>query len=117
MLAIGAATWVITAQQDITPGPDGPGSPPRGGQDGRRPAPPVFRALDTNRDGVIDADEIANAPAALKTLLKSGSSTLSVEDLVGPLSRRGHGPGEPGSPGGPDRPHGPGPGVPPPENQ
>ncbi len=138
MLALGASTWVIIAQQDNGPGPAGPGGnggpPPgrQGGPDGRRPLPPVFLALDANHDGVIDATEIANAPAALKTLLKDGATTLTVEDLLGPPPRRmggpggfggpggrgpgGRGPGGPGG-GGPGGPGGPAGGGPPPDGQ
>lgn len=123
MLALGASTWVILAQQqDGGPGPGGQGGPPpgrQGGPGGRRPPPPVFRALDTNHDGVIDANEIANAPAALKTLLKDGSTTLTMEDLLGPPPpRRMGGPGGPGGgPGGPGGRGPGGPGGPPPDDQ
>ncbi len=109
------------------PGPDGgqgqngmpPGPPPdamngtngmAGHPMGRgmRRMPPVFAALDTNHDGVIDANEIANAPAALKTLDKNGTGQLTIEELMGPRPRRmGMGPGGPGGPG-PDGGQGPG---------
>lgn len=59
------------------PGGDGPPPPPP-------PLPPVIRALDTNQDGIIEADEIENAPQSLSTLLKSGSTSLSIPDLLGP---------------------------------
>jgi hypothetical protein len=96
-------------------GPDGgpPGPPPdgtngvagrRGPGRGMRRMPPIFAALDTNHDGVIDADEIANASAALKTLDKDGTGQLTVMELLGPPPGRGMGPG-PGSEGG----QGPGP--------
>ena len=116
MLALGASTWVIIAQQDNGPGPGaqgGNGAPPpgrQGGPPGRRPLPPVFAALDANHDGVIDANEIANAPAALKTLLKPGATSLTPEDLLGPPMRMG-GPGGRGGFGGPRGPGG-GPGGP-----
>ena len=45
------------------------------------PPMPLFDALDTNHDGTISADEIANASAALKGLLKNGSDHLTREDL------------------------------------
>lgn len=56
---------------------------------------PLFDALDTNHDGVISAEEIANATASLKTLLKNGSDHLTREDL-----RPAGGPPPP-APGGP----------------
>ena len=86
-------------------GPPPPPPPPPDGEDGsntiRRPPPPrppsdpVVNALDANKDGVIDATEIANAPAALKTLDKSGDGQLTKDELV------------------PDRPDGQGAGGPP----
>ena len=76
MLALGASTWVAVAQ-------------PFGGPGARGAQSPIFLALDTNHDGVIDANEIANAPAALRTLLKDGSTNLTAEDLFGPPQRMG----------------------------
>jgi hypothetical protein len=58
--------------------PDGPGGP------GQRPIPPLVAALDTNHDGVIDADEIANAPAALRKLDKNGDGKLTMDELRPP---------------------------------
>ena len=40
-------------------------------------------ALDANHDGVIDANEIANAPAALKTLDKNGDGKLTPDEFMG----------------------------------
>ncbi len=106
---------------------NGPGGP--GGRHGRPPLPPVIRALDTNHDGIIEADEIANAAQSLKTLEKSGSNELTIPDLLGPRPPRpprwngggqGQGPqssgtqaGDSGPPDGPPPPppddNGPGP--------
>ncbi|HXT12286.1 MAG TPA: EF-hand domain-containing protein [Candidatus Angelobacter sp.] len=65
-------------------------------QDGRpwghRPPPsPLMHALDANHDGVIDADEIANASAALKTLDKNGDGKLTQDELRPPRPPRGEG--------------------------
>jgi hypothetical protein len=79
-------------------GQGGQGGP--GGPHGRPPLPPVFQALDTNHDGIIEPDEIANAAQSLKTLLKSGSSSLTVHDLLGPPPPHGPPPGQ-GNDGGP----------------
>jgi hypothetical protein len=72
------------------PPPGGPGKPPSGGD--KPPAPPFMAALDANGDGTIDAGEIANAAAALKTLDKNGDGALTFDELC---------PGPP--PGGPGR--------------
>lgn len=50
---------------------------PPAGANGRRPRPPLIAALDANGDGIIDAKEIANAPAALLTLDKNGDGQLT----------------------------------------
>ena len=94
MLALGASAWVIVAQDnggqpngqrpprrqnmDNQGGPGGPG------MRGRRPVLPVIEALDANHDGVIDADEIANAPAALRKLDKNGDGKLTMDELMPP---------------------------------
>ena len=58
--------------------PDHP-RPPHG-----PPPSPLFDALDTNHDGVISAEEIANAPAALKALLKNGATQITRDDVRPP---------------------------------
>ena len=58
----------------------GPGGGPEHPHHGPPPSP-LFDALDANHDGVISADEIANAPASLKALLKNGATDLKREDL------------------------------------
>lgn len=62
-------------------GCDTHGGPPRG----HRGPPPILLALDANHDHVISAEEIAHAPAALKTLDKNGDGILSVDELRPPL--------------------------------
>lgn len=54
--------------------PKGPGHPRN----------PLIAALDVNGDGVIDAQEIANASAALKTLDKNGDGKLTRDELHPP---------------------------------
>ena len=87
-LLLSAATCAAFAQGpgggDWGNGPDGNRPPPP-------PLPPVIRALDTNHDGIIEASEIDNAPQSLRTLLKSGSDSLSIPDLLGP-PHHGHHP-------------------------
>ena len=48
------------------------------------PPSPLFDALDTNHDGVISADEIANASTALKAMLKNGATQITREDVRPP---------------------------------
>lgn len=69
----------ILAQQP--PPPQGQGGP----RNGQRPPPPqLLIALDADKDGVISADEIANATAALKTLDKNGDGELTREEFGPP---------------------------------
>lgn len=50
---------------------------------GTPPPRPIVLAIDNNHDGKLSADEIANAPAALKTLDKNGDGQLdSLEYLA-----------------------------------
>lgn len=72
-----------------------PGEPGQsGGQRPHPPIPPMIAALDANHDGTIDAKEIDNASAALKTLDKNGDGSLTQEELRPP--RPEGGPGERG---------------------
>lgn len=80
------------------PGPDGAEHRPPPGPDGQpgagpRPLGPVFAALDTNKDGTLDASEIANATASLRTLDKDNDGKLTVEELR-PARPAGAGGGE-----------------------
>ena len=64
----------------------GPGAP--GGPRGQMVAP-LFAALDVNKDGVLDADEIKNAAAALAKLDKNGDGKITQEEM-----RPARGPGD-----------------------
>jgi len=88
-----ATASVVTAQEPPPP-MDGPG--PNGH---RPPPPPIIGALDANHDGVIDANEIANASKALQTLDRDGDGQLTPDEV------HPHPPGRPGM-GGP-HPDGP----------
>lgn len=67
-------TGILLAQP-----PDGEGH--RGQPGGRRMIPPVMAVLDTNHDGELSADEIANASKSLLTLDKNGDGKLDREEL------------------------------------
>jgi hypothetical protein len=75
----------ILAQDANTGGPaGGPHRGPGGtGGFGHRP-PPFVAALDVNKDGIIDATEIANAPAALAKLDKNGDGQITADELHPP---------------------------------
>ena len=90
-LALGASSFLAIAQDEKKDGPPpgGPGGP------GNRPMPPLIVALDANKDGEIDATEIANASAALKSLDKNGDGKLTADEIRPP-----RGPGGPGGPEG-----------------
>lgn len=111
-LAIAASAACLSAQ-DNNDRP--PRQRPEMGQKGHRPPPaPLMAVLDANHDGVIDASEIDNAAAALRTLDKNGDGKLTMEELR-PQRPRGAGAPE-------GRPHHPptddnGPGVPPDDAQ
>lgn len=81
-LALGLGAFTVIAQ-DQSGGPGGP--PGHGHRFGGPPhAEPLMIALDANRDGELDAAEIANASAALKTLDKNGDGKLSADELMPP---------------------------------
>ena len=74
----------------------------------RPPPPPVMLALDANGDHVIDANEIANATVALKTLDKNGDGQLSEDETRPPRPEGGAGQGQQGGNQNQSRPGGPG---------
>lgn len=90
---LGASIAAVIAQDNFPPqdGRGGPGGPRGQGMRGQRPPPPLVAALDANHDGVIDADEIANASKALKTLDKNGDGKLTQEELRPPRPEGGSG--------------------------
>jgi hypothetical protein len=102
-VALGIAAWTLTAQDagDSSPNRDRPPRREDGasgpGRDGQRPMLPLIAALDANHDGVIDADEIKNAAAALAKLDKNGDGKLTREEFMGRPSSRPDGPPPGGS--------------------
>ena len=80
-------------------GPGGPGQRPGSGRPGGAgtpggfPPPLLLRTLDANGDGIIDAEEIANAPAALRKLDKNGDGKLTPDEYRDPGAPGGTPPG------------------------
>lgn len=100
-LVLTGATLTATAQNEERPQPPGgPGGRPR-------MIPPLMEALDTNRDGILGADEIKNATNALLKLDKNTDGQLTQDELRPTRPPGGRGPGGPGGPGRPGRPGGP----------
>ncbi len=56
----------------------------RGGSGGQPPAPPIFSALDTSGDHVIDDSEINYAPAALASLDENADGQLQPDEYRPP---------------------------------
>lgn len=83
----------------------------------RRPRPPVpavITALDINKDGVIDANEIANAAQLLMSLDKNADGSLTPDEFIGARGPRPEAaadqadkPERPQHPRGPRGPRGP----------
>ena len=65
------------------------GGAQRGGQRGQRPTSPMMTALDTDKDGKLSVEEIANAATALKTLDKNKDGILDESELTPPRGQRG----------------------------
>jgi hypothetical protein len=61
-----------------------PGGPPQGGQGGpggrAQGVPPVMEALDLNKDGRLDRDELGKAAESLKKLDANGDGTIGPEE-------------------------------------
>lgn len=91
----------------LTPDEYLPPRPPGADSNFHPPVSPLVKALDVNGDGVIDASEIANAPAELKTLDKNGDGQLTPDEY---RPHRPHGPPPGGGDASNDGPPGPPPG-------
>jgi hypothetical protein len=83
-----ALALVSAASLQAKPPADAPGHPqppPEAGCDLQRPPPsPLLVVLDTNHDGVISADEIANASQALLALDRNGDGQIDQEEMLPP---------------------------------
>jgi hypothetical protein len=105
IVALGSAAGLLVAQDSQPQDGNRPQRP--GGGMGHRPPPPIIAALDANHDGVIDADEIANASNALKTLDKNGDGKLTPDELRPPRPQGGQQGGQDGNGPEGERPPGP----------
>jgi hypothetical protein len=79
---LGLGAFAALAQQHPSGGPGGFGGPH--GRGHHPPPMPLMIALDLNTNGVLEATEIANAPAALATLDKNGDGKLTMDELMPP---------------------------------
>lgn len=80
LLATSALT-IWAQDSDGGPGPRGGRGPGGPGGPGHRSPPPFIAALDANKDGVIDATELANASTALAKLDKNGDGQITLDEL------------------------------------
>ena len=78
LVSVAIGTFPAYAQDGGPPNGDGP-------RHHHRPPPlPLVLALDTNHDGIIDSNEIANASAELLTLDKNGDGQLTQDEYLPP---------------------------------
>jgi hypothetical protein len=78
LVALTVGLSALNAQSAGTPAA---GSPARSNQRARASVPLVVATLDANHDGIIDAAEINNASAALKSLDKNADGKLTAGEL------------------------------------
>ena len=85
LIALTAGLSVIQAQSVTAPAS---GSPKASAPRAKAPPPLVVATLDANHDGIIDAAEIKNSVAALKSLDKNADGKLTTAELRRPRPAR-----------------------------
>lgn len=101
LLSLSMALVELPSLAQAQPPAERPGERPGRGPGGLLRINPIFAALDTNSDGILDEKEINGAVAALKKLDKNADGQIT-EDEVRPAMGRGRGGPEmrEGGPGG-----------------
>ena len=93
-LSVSVFSMICVSAANAQPPEGGRGfDPPGGGPDMMMRAMPVMAALDADKDGVISAEEISNAVAALKTVDKNSDGKLTEDELRPSFPGRDGGPG------------------------
>lgn len=84
-IALALATAASLQAKPSAEGSERQEPPPEAGCDAHRPPPPpLMMALDTNHDGVISAEELANATKSLLALDRNADGQLDQEELRPP---------------------------------
>lgn len=90
LVAVLTVSTLSLLADDSGAGPESRG--PRGPRGGGRGVPPIVAAIDTNRDGILDATEVGNSAAALGALDTNNDGVLTRDEL---MLKGGRGPGRP----------------------
>ncbi len=93
LLAAGSLVLTLSSSAQEQRPQGGPGRRGPGGEGGPMRVNPIVAALDANSDGILSAEEIANAPVALKKLDKNGDGKLTEDELRPNFGRGQGGPG------------------------
>ena len=93
LLAAGSLVLTLSSSAQEQRPQGGPGRRGPGGEGGPMRVNPLVAALDANSDGILSAEEIANAPVALKKLDKNGDGKLTEDELRPNFGRGQGGPG------------------------
>jgi hypothetical protein len=87
LLTLSLTSAAVLSAQTTTPPPGGPrggGPGGRGPGGARHGGHPIVRAIDADKNGELSAAELANAPAAIRTLDTNGDGVVSADELRPP---------------------------------